>query len=397
MSEKSAEEPAEKTEGVEEAKGDYYNELFRMDNSNTGQEPPEPEVQRAKPAPEPAPPSAPKSMPTPAKGGQFLGLETPSPPAKPASTPATAAPPGRAQVHLNQPKPAAPPATPLHVDFAPPPVLEPAAQAATNSAPTSPEGHAQVLAESTVTGFVNALNAQAAKRGGHLLAKDIEALSRSFEKQTKRIASSISQSISVYAESYAQAQWDPERVDAFNRVLVKQFSKLLQDDEEVAKNPQTVPRRALKGVFAALRIMVGPERLERYEQDAYLVMQRVRFDKESEFSWEAVYADPRVKNMIRDLLIYLAPHFIDIARRIEWLSDVVNGQRAPVSPKSPVADWQATPNTMFLVVESLFSELRTSVMDDAVRERMKTQYGADSLLSVKEALKSLNRYRTQNF
>ncbi len=246
-----------------------------------------------------------------------------------------------------------------------------------------------------VSGFVDALQAQAAKRGGHLLPEDIALLSKSFEKQSEKIASTISRSISVYAESHSQTQWDPERVNAFDRVLVKQFSHLLEDDEIVAKNPEAIPRRVLNGVFTAVRMIAGPERIERYEQDAYLVMQRVRDDLKDEFAWDTVYTDPRVKNMLRDLLVFMAPHFINLAPRLEWMMGVVNGNLSAVATQSPVANWRLTPPASFLISEALFAELRRNAEDDLGRLRLTKQFGGETLDVVLELIESLDAHRAK--
>ena len=291
-----------------------------------------------------------------------------------------------------QPPPAQPPkqVKPTAVPPKPAPV-----KPAKIAMPTNPDGHGKLVAESMVSGFVAAMNAQAAKRGGHLLPEDIQMLSASFEKQTDKIASTISRSISVYAESHSQTQWDPERVNAFDRVLVKQFSKLLSDDEIVAKKPEAISRRVLHGMFAAVRMIAGPERIEQYEQDAYLVMQRVRDDKREGFTWDTVYADPRTKNMLRDLLVFLAPHFINVDRRIDWMLGVVNGHLSPVSPSSPVVNWRVTPRAMFRIIDSLFDELRQSNSDELIRSRMAKQFGDGAMENVTKLLWSLKKYRSQ--
>jgi hypothetical protein len=310
---------------------------------------------------------------------------------------APAAPPPSAQAQQPTPPPAPKPTAPPPA--APPPPAKPVAATPPKKkkvAATDAVGHGEVLADSMVGGFIAAMNAQAKKRGGHLLAEDVAMLSRTFEKQTENIASSITRSMNVYANSQTENQFDPERVNVFDRVLVKQFSHLLKDDDDVAKDPSAISRRILNGVFVAVRMIAGPDRIERYEQDCYLVMQRVRDDLKDEFSWDTVYADPRVKNMLRDLLVFMAPHFIKLETRLEWFLGVINSNLSEVSLTSPVAEWKLAPGSTFSVLDALFGELRANVEDDLGRLRLAKQIGGETLDTVLELIGKLDEYSANN-
>lgn len=260
--------------------------------------------------------------------------------------------------------------------------------------PQDAEGQGKIIAESMVDGFVDVIRARAAKRGGHLLPEDIDALSKSFEEQTHKLAASLSRTISMMAEAHSKAQWDPERVNVFDRVLVKQFSHLLGDDEKAIQDPEIVSRRALAGLFAAIRMMCGPARVEQLEQDAYLVMQRVRDDMKDDFEWETVYDDPRTKHMIRDLSVDIAPHFIELDKRMDWLLSVVNGNLTPPSaPHATGADWVLSEQGLFVLLEALFEEIFQTIESDMGRLRVTKRYGVDTLDLVLELKDVFEQHR----
>ncbi len=323
--------------------------------------------------PEEAPPPVPKSVsPQPQPRPQ----PQPQPRAKSqAAAPASAPPKPQAQ-----PRPT------------PKPAPKPKAKAK-KIAPADAEGHGKVIAEKVVGGFIGALKGMADRRGGHLLAQDIEALSASFHRQTEKLASSISRTMNMYAESHAQMQWDPERINAFDRILVKQFSHLLGDDAEAVKNPEVISRRALSGVFVAIRMMSGHEKIEQLEQDAYLVMQRVRDDLKDDFEWETVYEDPRTKHMLRDLVVEIAPHFVDLERRLEWMLSVINGHLAPVASGAPGGDWRLSDTGLALLVEALFVEMEKTLEDDMGRMRVTKRYGVESLELILEVVDKIQQHR----
>lgn len=298
-----------------------------------------------------------------------------------------------------QPRPTEPPQAAVPVPAKPAPQPKPGQKQQVQpnkkkrSMPADAEGQGQMLAESVVNGFVGALKAQAERRGGHLLPEDIEALSASFEKQTEKLASNIAKTMSVYADSHARTQWDPERVNAFDRILVKQFSRLLADDAEAVKNPEVISRRMLSGLFSAVRMMCGPERIEQLEQDAHLIMQKVRDELEGDFEWEVVYANPDTQRIMRDLLVEIAPHFIDMERRLDWLLSVINGHLTPVGSGAIGADWRLSGHGLLLVVEALFAEMKATLDEDLGRLRITKAYGAEALETILTVMEGIQHHR----
>lgn len=291
------------------------------------------------------------------------------------------------------------PAKPVSVAKPRPPVAKPVPAAKSKSEKkkkeameVSAESHGKALADSVVNGFVGALKGMANVRGGHLLMQDIETLSDSFHKQADKLASSISKSMSMYAESQARMEWDPERINAFERILVKQFSHLLGSDEEAMKDHGVISRRCLSGFFSAIKMMSGPERIGEMEQDAYLIMQRVRYDMKGKFEWDTVYEDLRVKNIIRDLVVELTPHFEHLDRRISWLLSVINGHLAPAVPGAPGAEWQLSEYGLLLLLEALFAEIKEMLDDDLGRLRITKQYGVDTLDAILRVMENIEHH-----
>jgi len=338
----------------------------------------------------------------PGKGGYQRSTRTnkrvdaPSPPARP-QVPASSEPKPKPERQSSPPivtEQVAPPSPQPRPEPAPKP--EPKTKAPPRKKKTTPadaEGQGQILAESVVNGFVGALKAQAERRGGHLLPEDIEALSASFEKQTAKLASSISRTMSMYAESHSRTQWDPERVNAFDRILVKQFSRLLADDAEAVKNPDVISRRMLSGLFSAVRMMCGPERIGELEQDAHLIMQKVRDELQDDFEWEVVYGNPDTQRIMRDLLVEIAPHFVDMERRLDWLLSVINGHLTPVGSGAIGANWRLSGHGLLLVVEALFAEMKTTLDEDLGRLRITKAYGAEMLDTILAVMDGIQHHR----
>ncbi len=236
------------------------------------------------------------------------------------------------------------------------------------TAPITAEQHGQHLAKTIIASFTGALKKQASLNGGYLPKPALDALVAAYNGQQPKLAKRITATVNDFAENSIRDMWDPSRTSAFERVLVKQFSHLLRGDAEVAKDRKFIPRRSLTGIFMCVRMMVGPEKIDDYEQDAFLIMQRVRDDNENNFSWESVYADKRIINMVRDLLVGIEPYFTNLNKRVDWMLPIINSHLSPVEESSPVAEWQMTPVMMITLIDALYGSMW--VMLDNELERL---------------------------
>jgi hypothetical protein len=249
----------------------------------------------------------------------------------------------------------------------------------TKSIPLTAEDHGKELAKSIVSSFASALKKQAALSGGYLSKPDVDMLIAAYNQQIPKVAKKISKAVNSFSENSIRDMWDPSRTSAFERVLVKQFSALLADDETAAHDHSLIARRSLPGIFMCVRMMAGPELLEVYEQDAFLVMQRVRDDVKENFTWELVYTDKRTVNMVRELLMAIAPYFTELEKRIEWMLPIINSHLSPVEENSPVAEWQMTEAMLINLIAAMYGVIWSLLEDDTSRMHLTKRFGADQL------------------
>ena len=245
--------------------------------------------------------------------------------------------------------------------------------------PLSAEQHGEELARSIVNSFASALKKQAARSGGYLSKPDVDSLITAFSGQIPKVARKIATGINEFTEHSIRDMWDPSRTSAFERVLVKHFSHMLEDDSVAAMDHKYIPRRTLPGIFMSVRMMAGPELIEAYEQDAFLVMQRVRDDEQEAFSWDTVYGDKRTVNMVRDLLVGIAPYFTKLEKRIEWMLPIINSHLAPVEETNPVAEWQMTEIILKRLINALYGGMWMLLEVETSRLRLTKRYGADTM------------------
>ena len=248
------------------------------------------------------------------------------------------------------------------------------------------EEHGQELARAIVGSFANALKKQAAMHGGYLSKPDVDTLLAAYASQVPKVARKIAATVNTFAENSIRDMWDPSRTSAFERVLVKQFSHMLSDDATAAHDHSYIPRRTLSGIFMCIRMMAGPEQIETYEQDAFLVMQRVRDDAQEQFSWDAVYDDKRTVNMVRDLLMGIAPYFDNLDKRIEWMLSIINSHLSSVEESSPVHEWEMNEEILIPLINALYSGMWELLENDTELMHLTKRHGADKV-EVLSALK----------
>ncbi|MBT4889590.1 MAG: hypothetical protein HON65_08565 [Rhodospirillales bacterium] len=116
-------------------------------------------------------------------------------------------------------------------------------------------------------------------------------------------------------------------------------------------------------------------------------MQRVRDDLADDFSWDTVYADKRTINMVRNLLVSIAPYFGNLNKRIEWMLPIINSHLTPVDENNPVVEWQMTGAMLMRVIFTMYGNLWAMLDDDMERLHLTKTYGAD-IIDVLSSLKS---------
>jgi hypothetical protein len=260
-----------------------------------------------------------------------------------------------------------------------------------NATPMTAEQHGLQLAKTIIASFTGALNKQAALNGGYLPKPALDSLAAAYNGQVPKLAKKITATINDFSENSIRDMWDPSRTSAFERVLVKQFSHMIRGDAEVAMSRKFLARRALSGIFMCVRMMIGPEKIEVYEQDAFLIMQRVRDDNEDNFSWETVYADKRISNMVRDLLVGIEPYFANLNKRVDWMLPIINSHLSPVDDNSPVAEWQMTPIMLVTLINELYGSMWGILDNEQDRLRLIKQHGADKVKTLINLRSRLSR------
>ncbi len=288
-----------------------------------------------------------------------------------------------------RPQPAAPPPAPPPAP-APKPAKKPAPPA-----DTSPAGQSKAMAETVVGSFVDRLTRKAQASGGYLTVQDLQSMNQEFQEKAAALQSVFEQSFEDYVEARERSSWDQSRNFPFDRLIVKKFSYLFEKDEALMTGGDTLSRRMLPGFFMAVKMMMGPDATEDYQEKCRKIVNAIRAKRGQAFTWDDAYKNAAANKVVQDAMITIALQFENLQKRSIWFIDLVNAHLAPVGEGAPDALWQMSQGAFMRFLDALLSDLMATMETEGGRMDITKRYGvnacvdlADQAKRVKEFLKS---------
>jgi hypothetical protein len=256
---------------------------------------------------------------------------------------------------------------------------------------SSPKDVSKALAETVVTAFVDRMKNEAEAKGGHLTINDIDAMQEEFDRQTKALRGMFEKSFEVYVKARERSVWDQHRNYPFDRLMVKKFSHLFRDGDELG--PDDISRRILPGFFVAIGMMLGPDVVEEYQEKIRRVVDRVKASGKSVFDWEDVYEDNEARAVSLDAEIAIAEHFKDLHKRADWFINLVNGHLSPVEGRTApeTAGWELNEAGFGKFLNALMTDLRQVLATDIGKLQVTKRYGADTCADLFDILEQIKQ------
>jgi len=247
------------------------------------------------------------------------------------------------------------------------------------------------LADGMVSSFVDTLTAKAKSQGGTLSVTDLASMNKDFQKQAADMKASLEQSFEDLIKDHDRKAWDKARKRPFDRMIVKCFSHMLEDDSRSLDEKDLLSRRMLPGFFMALNMMLGPDTHDAYQGQCRAVAKMQQRSLKKDFDWDDVYEDDRAKAVRLDALIDIVMQFKDFDRRAEWFIDLVNTHMAPVANPSNLteAEWQFTREGFSKFFEALLHDLQEAIESETGRMRITKAYGVDAVVELVELMDKL--------
>ncbi|MFQ5763857.1 MAG: hypothetical protein ACE5GT_02920 [Rhodospirillales bacterium] len=255
---------------------------------------------------------------------------------------------------------------------------------------SSPQDAGKVIADTVMRGFVDRLKAEAHAKGGRLTVADLEEMQAEFDRQAEALSGVFQQSFEVYVKARERSVWDAQRNYPFDRVMVKRFSHLFNEGDELGADD--LCRRMLPGFFVALGMMLGPDVVEEYQEKVRGAVDRVKSGGKSVFNWDDVYEDNVTKAVALDAEVAIAAHFDEFEKRSDWFINMVNNHLPPPEPGMPpsLAEWEMNMGGFHQFLGAFLTDIRAALETDAGKMKFTQRYGAETCANLFDILKRVD-------
>lgn len=240
---------------------------------------------------------------------------------------------------------------------------------------------ADVLATMALDGFVRWIRDEAGNSA--LTPEDLVIAARRYKDANrdyfvKRIHDAVEKLVTVkQAKTSGQARKNP-----FERVLVQRLAHLFPRKGELDLDGNQVSRRALPGIFHAMEMMIGHDRLSEHRERTDQLIETLTSEGNGDVDWDQVYDDPRANEMVDDVLAGGLAYFDSPQERIEWFQHLINANLAPAEHYAfegeQAALWHLSEKAAEQMLTALMTPLYNRARGDEKAEIAK-KYGPDAL------------------
>lgn len=242
---------------------------------------------------------------------------------------------------------------------------------------------------------IDLLSGQLMKRvkdnGGGLTAPDIRTVIENFKSEPdsmleEAFSDAWKQCLAI-AES---AHWTTARKYHFERIMVKSFADLLPNSHETIQAGRHLSRRIIPGFIYALQQMMGQETYSQHGDRTKTLVDTLRAVHGESFTWDEVYADPTCLDVVEEVLVDIAQHFSDMAKRRNWMIDIIDAQMPATSNESEQA-WAFDDGAFHTMMNMLYSDLRDKSHDPRGQQDLQVRYGKEKVAILEILLSGLQR------
>ncbi len=260
----------------------------------------------------------------------------------------------------------------------------------------TPASKSQDVAFSILEHFLEVLSAEAERSPEPLSVESIQALARRFkENDSKDSLALFHKHFDECMRQHEKDIWDETRKRPFDRLLVKQFSRLFPAEGEMDNESVVISRRILPGFFLAVEMMAGKELFDQCQSACKGIVKSLKKEVGADFHWQIIYEDKNASELINDLLTVISIHFADFEKRAEWLRDLINSHLAPPEDYAfegeHIKDWSLDRVGTMVFLRELFAPLEEMLADTESRRHIEERYGLMACQTIEELLGNLKR------
>jgi hypothetical protein len=228
-------------------------------------------------------------------------------------------------------------------------------------------------------------------KGDGLSLEELRKAAASFQHyQADRLDDSIETAWRDCVQTASAARWENVRKYHLNRLLVHCFAELFPARGEPVQQGLHLSRRTIPGFLAAVHQMLGDDLYTQFDERAEALVNSFANAQTGIIPWDTVFRNEAGLLIVQDVLIYAARHFSDMAKRRNWMIDIVDSHLPPAGHVMEKV-WNFSDAEFHLMMGAVYGPLQQKSATDSGWAELNERYDADSLEMLRILFSGLER------
>lgn len=191
-------------------------------------------------------------------------------------------------------------------------------------------------------------------------------------------------------QAFQSTQWAEDNTQAFERLILTNFSHLLPPVGDSPVRGKNLSRRIIDPFIGVLRQLLGPDQFDRYQAAADRMVSRLQSEHGSSFNWEMVTREPTAQTVVNDVLVHISQHFMKMGKRRRWMIDMMASGMPPAETREE-QEWQFGDREFHMLVDALYFGIRGALDSETDRQVMVRRYDEKNVARLYTMLQLLDR------
>lgn len=191
-------------------------------------------------------------------------------------------------------------------------------------------------------------------------------------------------------QAIQSTQWAEDNTQAFERLILTNFSHLLPPVGDPPVRGKNLSRRVIDPFINVLRQLLGPDQFDQYQAAAERMVSRLQSEHGADFNWDLVTREPTAQTVINDVLVHISQHFMKMGKRRRWMIDMMASGMPPAETREE-QEWQFGDREFHMLVDALYFGIRGALDSETDRQVMVRRYEEKNVARLYTMLQLLDR------
>ena len=216
-------------------------------------------------------------------------------------------------------------------------------------------------------------------KGEGLSVEELQAGSKAFnDYQGDFLKQTIDDTWRSCVQIVEATRWRNKRKFHLDRLLVQSFSNLFPSPDASIGQENRLSRRIIPGFLAGIQQMLGDDLHAQLDQRAEALVESVTDPLTGLVPWDNVHKNDTGALIVQDVLIFAARFFSDMAKRRNWMIDVVDSHMPPTHDEQEKS-WDFGDREFHVLMNAIYSPLRIQISNEEGREIFCQRYSKADL------------------